>query len=60
MPVWDSGWNWLEDSELVARCKLARCYQPQSICLVTWLHLRTHHLWRSIKEVGLFSEDHLP
>ena len=28
--------------------------------LVTWLHLRTHHLWRTIKEVGLLSEDHLP
>ena len=27
---------------------------------VTWLHLRTHHLWRTIKEVGLLSEDHLP
>ena len=26
-----------------------------------WLDLRTHHLWRTIKEVGLlFSEDHLP
>ena len=24
------------------------------------MHLRTHHLWRTIKEVGLLSEDHLP
>ena len=24
--------------------------------VVTWLHLRTHHLWRAIKEVGLLSE----
>ena len=30
------------------------------IIMVTWLHLRTHHLWRTIKEVGLLSEDHLP
>ena len=21
--------------------------------MITWLHLRTHHLWRRIKEVGL-------
>ena len=28
--------------------------------MVTWLHLRRHHLWRTIKEVGLLSEDHLP
>ena len=25
--------------------------------MVTWLHLRTHHLWRTIKEVGLLSQD---
>ena len=30
------------------------------IYMVTWLHLRTHHLWRTIKQVGLLSEDHLP
>ena len=30
------------------------------IGMVTWLHLRTHHLWRTIKKVGLLSEDHLP
>ena len=29
-------------------------------CMVTWLHLRTHHLWRTIKEVALLSEDHVP
>ena len=27
---------------------------------VTRLHLRTHHLWLTIKEVGLLSKDHLP
>ena len=27
--------------------------------MFTCLHLRTHHLWRTIKEVGLLSEDHL-
>ena len=30
------------------------------MAMATWLHLRTHHLWRTIKEVGLLSEDHLP
>ena len=29
---------------------------PGQSSLVTWLHLRTHHLWRTIKEVGLLSE----
>ena len=28
--------------------------------MVTWLHLRTYHLLRTIKEVGLLNEDHLP
>ena len=28
--------------------------------MVTWLHLRTHHFWRTLQEVGLLSEDHLP
>jgi len=27
-----------------------------SMLLVTWLHLRTHHLWRTMKEVGLLSD----
>ena len=35
-------------------------YLQRRVVLVTWLHLRTHHLWRTIKEVGLLSEDHLP
>ena len=31
-----------------------------AVCMITWLQLRTYHLWRTNKEVGLFSEDHLP
>ena len=27
--------------------------------MVTWIRIRTHHLWRTIKEVGLLSEDQL-
>ena len=42
----------------------AKCALPipgySSKSMVTWLHLRTHHLWRTIKEVGLLSEDHRP
>ena len=34
---------------------------PCGACgMVTWLHLRTNHLWRTIKEIGLLTEDHLP
>ena len=35
-------------------------YLTLLLLLVTWLHLRTHHTWRTVKEVGLLSEDHLP
>ena len=34
--------------------------RPMEGTMATWLHLRTHHLWRTIKEVGLLSDDHLP
>ena len=43
-------WSW------VLNCR----YAFKVVVMVTWLHLRTHHLWRTIKEVGLLSEDHLP
>ena len=42
---------------MIGGANIVVSYHPPT--MVTWLHLRTHHLWRTIKEVGLLSEDHL-
>jgi len=44
----------------LAQKRVAPAEPSDSMKSGPWLHLRTHHLWRIIKEVGLLSEDHLP
>ena len=56
-------WHWyVVRRALKSNCGALACWDEhkEEGLLVTWLHLRTHHLWRTIKEVGLLSEDHLP
>ena len=47
----ENGWVLLDNGELKVTDRI----------LGTWLHLRTHHLWRIIMAVDLvLGEDHLP
>ena len=62
---WYEGWLILSTSlrrrQTGWRCQSCAPGLGRRWCsMVTWLHLRTHHLWRTMKEVGLLSEDRLP